>query len=191
MHLSTPQHHTYHRLLNTCVHKATHWTSVFFKSVFTVLTCIFLLSLYPVCIPFMFLSVHIWRISCARWSRSSCACAARSWPSNPSPPSAHTMFARYLVPTGVACICNHSKKQHLFFLCMNFSCCSPSLLRLVFSGRSERRCTPAPPAVTTWAKTTSWPKTRRSRCCSTSSFPAIARADEVEIPFLRRIHTRT
>lgn len=43
-------------------------------------------------------SVCTRRTSCRRWSPSSCACAARSWPSNPSPPPAHTTFAR-CVPT--------------------------------------------------------------------------------------------
>lgn len=61
-------------------------------------------------------------------------------------------------------------------------------LRLVSSGPSERRCTPAPPAVMTWARTMSWAKTRRFRFCSTSSFPATARADEVQHTFLTRIH---
>lgn len=76
--------------------------------------------------------------------------------------------------------------------CATLPCCalSLSLPRLVSSGRSERRCTPALPAATTWAKTTPWPKTWRFSCCSTSSFPATARADEVQITFISRIRTQ-
>ena len=137
----------------------------------------------------MCLSTSIKRIFCARWSRSSCVCAARSWPSNPSPPSAHTMFARCVPSTFV---CNHHYSIPLsLHLCVNVPLPS-SLPRRVSSGRSERRCTPAPPAATTWAKTTWWPRTWRFRCCSTSSFPATARADEeVEITFISRKRTYT
>lgn len=71
-------------------------------------------------------------------------------------------------------------------LCESPPPCSLSLPRLVSSGRSERRCTPARPAATTWAKTTSWPKTWRFSCCLTSSFPATARAGEVKITFISR-----
>lgn len=81
-------------------------------------------------------------------------------------------------------------KIPVLVLCVKFLMPS-SLPRLVYSGRSERMCTPALPAVTTWAKTTSWPKTWRFRCCLTSSIRATAKADEIEITFISRTRTYT
>lgn len=79
-----------------------------------------------------------------------------------------------------------TNKRVLAFVWISPTVLSLSLPRLVSSGRSERRCTPARPAATTWAKTTSWPKTWRFSCCLTSSFPATARAGEVKITFISR-----
>lgn len=54
------------------------------------------------------------------------------------------------------------------------------LNRPASSGRSGLKCTPAPPAATTWAKTMWWSKTRPCRFSWTSSFQATAKADEVQ-----------